>query len=64
MSKSINYCDDSIVQAYLCVLYKQISRAKAQSPEQEGADCSLAVSKAIRLLRPSSSGTASGLGRC
>eukprot|EP01036_Dinobryon_divergens_P035898 gene35898-46607_t len=52
------------IGALKCTKYDlQISRAKAQSPEQEGADCSLAVSKAIRLLRPSSSGTASGLGR-
>ena len=67
MSKSINFSDDSIVQAYLRVIYKQIvsvpSRTKTtNSLDQEDAACANAVNKAIRLLRPGSSSGGPGRG--
>ena len=64
MSKCISYSDDSVVQGYLRVLFKQvsaISQSKIQ-PLQDDEICTSAVSKAIRLLRPSNIGSGPGRG--
>ena len=64
MSKCISYSDDSVVQGYLRVLFKQvsaISQSKLQSLQDDEV-CTSTVSKAIRLLRPSNIGSGPGRG--